>query len=147
MKYILLCILLITSLVDLKIYEVKEFFDLIKKEEITTEDSQKLIDNLKKILERYVFLDIAKNPPQPQAYSNYFNIIDLIQELNNINTEKRSLYEFYRDIKEIICKCKHLYLDITLQRYLGSNIRLQYKAAISPELFQVTKGKVYFISK
>ena len=48
MKYILLCILLITSLVDLKIYEVKEFFDLIKKEEITTEDSQKLIDNLKK---------------------------------------------------------------------------------------------------
>ena len=45
------------------IYEPIEFFSIIKIIEISKEDSEKLIKNLSQILERYVYLDILKNPP------------------------------------------------------------------------------------
>ena len=39
-----------------KIYELSEFFEIIKKTEISKEDSKKLISKLEQILERYVYL-------------------------------------------------------------------------------------------
>ena len=125
------------------IYEVSEFFDKIKKAEITEEDSKSLVDNLKKILERYVFLDILKNPPQPSE--NYFNTVDLIDELNNINTEKRSLYEFYRDIKTILNKCQDLHLDITLDRDFGDNIKLNNAIFAFPVILAFLNDEIHAV--
>lgn len=116
-----------------KIYEVSEFFEIIKKAEITEEDEKSLVDNLKNILERYIYLDILKNPPQPSE--NYYNKVDLIDELNKVGTEKRSVYEFYRDIKAILSKCQDLHLDILLERDLGENIKLKNSIFIFPVIF------------
>lgn len=116
-----------------KIYEVSEFFAKMKKAEITEEDAKSLVDSLKNILERYVFLDILKNPPQPS--DNYYNIVDLIDELDKVSTEKRSLYEFYRNIKAILSKCQDLHLDITLEKELGDNIKLKNTIYAFPVIF------------
>ena len=123
------------------IYEISEYFDIIEKVEITEEDSKKLINSLVQILERYVFLDIAKNPPQPKE--NYFNKVDLIKELNSINTQKRSLYEFYRDVKSVICKCQDLHLDINLERNFTSTINLLKSEFVSPITLYIQDTDVY----
>lgn len=99
------------------VYELTKFFEIIQKTEISEEDSKNLIDKLIQILERYVYLDILKNPPQPS--NNYHNIIDMIKELNNVNKDKRSLYDFYRDIKIIIDKCQDLHLDLNIKKNLN----------------------------
>ena len=69
MKYLLFFLLLLSFTIEKdsekKIFEIEEFFELIYQTNITKQDSTKLINNLKKILERYVYLDIAKLPPQP----------------------------------------------------------------------------------
>lgn len=120
-----------------KVYELKDFFDLIENVKITEEDAQKLINNLKKILERYVYLDITKNPPQPQNKDNYYNKVNLIDDLEKINTKERSLYGFYREIKMAISKCQELHLDITTERDFGSNINLFNSFFVSPVGFYV----------
>ena len=70
------------------IYEVENFLNTISQTEITEEDSTKLINALKQILERYVYLDILKKPPQPSE--GYHNAVDLIKELDKIQKGKRS---------------------------------------------------------
>jgi len=115
------------------VYELTKFFEIIKKTEISEEDSKNLIDKLVQILERYVYLDILKNPPQPS--DNYHNIIDMIKELNNVNKDKRSLYDFYRDVKIIIDKCQDLHLDLNIKKEFESNIFLENSIFIFPMIF------------
>ena len=45
---------------EFDVMELDDFFNMIKQIEISQEDSEKLINNLIKILERYVYLDIIK---------------------------------------------------------------------------------------
>ena len=123
-----------------KVYELSEFFEIIKKTEISEEDSKKLISKLEKILERYVYLDILKNPPQPSE--NYHNKVDIIKELNEVNTDKRPLYEFYRDVKIIIDKCQDLHLDLRVQKEFESNIFLEYSIFIFPMMFLIKNNEV-----
>ena len=77
-------------------------------------DSIRLLEKLIKILERYVYLDILKNPPQPQNKENYYNKVNLIVELNLVKKGQRPFFDFYRDIRKIMDQCQdlHLYLDI-----------------------------------
>lgn len=123
------------------IYEVEEFLDLISQTEITEEDSTKLINSLKQILERYVYLDILKKPPQP--LEGYHNVVDLIKELDNIQKGKRSLYDFYRDIKILISKCQDLHLDFITSR-LFNGLSLKQASFIFPLIFGTLGDK--FIS-
>jgi hypothetical protein len=123
------------------IYEVEEFLDLISQTEITEEDSTKLINSLKQILERYVYLDILKKPPQP--LEGYHNVVDLIKELDNIQKGKRSLYDFYRDIKTLISKCQDLHLDFITSR-LFNGLSLKQASFIFPLIFGTLGDK--FIS-
>ena len=137
MKSILFVIyfLLYLGLTSQKAYEVKEFFDIIKKVTITEEDSKKIIKSFKAICERYVYLDILKNPPQPKE--NYFNVVNLIDDLGKINTDTRPLYDFYRDVKMAINKCQDLHFDLFLLREFGSNMKLDNFLSISPVVFYV----------
>ena len=123
-----------------KVYELSEFFEIIKKTEISEEDSKKLISKLEQILERYVYLDILKNPPQPSE--NYFNVVDIIKELNEVNTDKRPLYEFYRDVKIIIDKCQDLHLNLNVKKEFESNIYLEYSIFIFPVMFLIKNNQV-----
>ena len=52
--------------------------DEIRKTKISENDSKKLLNNLINIVERYVYLDIIKKPPQPKE--NYFNTVDLVEK-------------------------------------------------------------------
>ena len=66
-----------------------------------------LISNLTSIIEGYVYLDIAKNPP-----NLLHKKIDLKEELiNKINiSNERPFYEFYRDIKRVLSTVRDINL-------------------------------------
>ena len=134
MKYLLFFLLLLSFTIEKdsekKIFEIEEFFELIYKTNVTKQDSTKLINNLKKILERYVYLDIAKLPPQPSG--GHITEVDLIKELSNVNQEERPLYDFYRDVKIIIDKCQDLHLNIDLKREFSSGITLENSLLLFP---------------
>ena len=142
--YILLSLLLQMSLnQNLNFYEISELFDKLEKVKITEKDSKELISNLTQILERYVFLDILKNPPQPDGKANYHDPVDLIKELNEINTDERPLYDFYRELKLIISKCQDLHLNINLNREFESGISFKNTLIVSPYILEIENGKVY----
>ena len=71
-----------------------KFFNYINEIKISEERATKIVNNLTKILERYVFLDILKNPPEPKE--DYYNKVDLINELKKINLKNKYFYQFYR---------------------------------------------------
>ena len=60
------------------------------------------IDDIIKLVEPYVYLDILKNPPQPKGFNNYFKPIDLIAELRKVKTENTNFYEFYRSVQKAL---------------------------------------------
>ena len=126
---------------NIQLYEINEYFNLIEKINISKEDSEKLILSLTKILDRYVFLDILKNPPQPKE--NYHNRVDLIKELKNVNFKERPLLYFYRDVKKIIDKCQDLHLNILLNKNLESNLIFINSYLISPLFLKIIDKEVY----
>ena len=76
-------------------------------------DYDKIIDNIKKLLiEKYIYLDIAKNPPSP------YKSIDISEELNLINTEGITYYEFYQKVFTIILKLKDPHLSFLFKPIL-----------------------------
>lgn len=77
--------------------------------DISEEKCKIVIENLIKLLEdAYIYTEIRKNPPDPK----YFKPVDLISELNNIKTNDRKYYDFFRDIKSILGKTKDMHLSI-----------------------------------
>lgn len=122
------------------IYEIDEFFEIIRKTLISDSDANKLIINLKKILERYVYLDILKKPPQPSE--SYHNTLDLLKELDNVNKVNRPLYDFYRDVKTIIDKCQDLHLNIDLKKKFEDGITLHNSYFISPFILYIVNNEV-----
>jgi hypothetical protein len=62
-----------------------------------------VVDNVKKLMkEGYIYTDIIKNPPNP----DYFGTVDLIADLNGVETKNRKFYDFFRDIRRILGKMK-----------------------------------------
>ena len=142
----LLCLISFSNGKELIIYEIDEFFEIIENFEISEEDSKKLINSLTQILERYVYLDILKNPPQPSP--NYHNRVDLINELKYVNTKRRPLYYFYRDVKAIIDSCQDLHLSINLNENINSNsdFNLTNFLFIAPLYYFISQKDVYSFS-
>ena len=143
--YILLSFLFQISLNEMYVYDVSTFLNAIKQIEISEEDSKNIIYNLQLILERYVYLDILKKPPQPQGNKDYYNTLDLSNTLSQINTEKRPLYEFYRDVKIVINFCQDLHLNINLKKELLSGLSLENTLFVSPYILSIEGGEVYAI--
>ena len=126
-------------------YTVEEYFYYLRKIEISEIDSIKLIDKLSKILERYVYLDILKNPPQPQNKENYYNKVNLIEELNLIKKGKRPFFDFYRDIRIIMDKCQDLHLHLDINENFGEYSFLKNSLLISPVILNIYNKNVYSI--
>ena len=92
-------ILLLALLISL--ISVQDDFETIISEQVSEEYCNNVIGNLTALIkEGYVYSDFLKAPKQPKP--NYFNKMDLIQELEDINTTNRSFYDFYGDIVRII---------------------------------------------
>ena len=76
------------------------------------------IDDIIKLVEPYVYLDILKNPPQPEGFKNYFKPVDLIAELKKVKTEGTNFYEFFRSVQKALMSVQdgHFGFD-----FLGNN--------------------------
>ena len=126
---------------NFKSSEVDKVIDEIRKVNISESDAKALVNNLINILERYVYLDIIKKPPQPKE--NYFNTVDLMEKLKNVSTKERPVYDIFRDIDLIISQCQdgHLYIDYNKEIFNGYKFR--ELSFISPIEYQITKNGVY----
>ena len=125
------------------INELVDFFEYVEQIKISEEDSINTIDCLVQILQRYVFSDILKNPPQPSE--NYHNIVYLEESLKKIDTSERSLYNFYRDVKKVIDSCQDPHLNFKVNRYFGDLLSLADSFFISPITLRIDRNdkKVY----
>ena len=79
----------------------------------TREDYISFLDELSNtFLDIYTFNDICKNPPQPNFNSNYFTKVDIQNELNSIDLDDITPYEFYREIMLVLSKLKDQHIHI-----------------------------------
>ena len=119
------------------------FFTLTETKKILPEECQKVVDDLKKLLERYVYLDILRNPPQTS--DNTFSAKDLISELDSIICSiDKNLYDFHRQIKKIIDGAQDLHLSFEFNSKHNFQEMTQYYF-ISPVVFRISEGKIYAI--
>ena len=87
---IIFFIFIISIKCSYKILSKEEFYNLVKNEKLGKKYYTEVIENLEKILNYYVFIEILKNPPQPNFDLNYFPKVDTIkylEELKNKITE------------------------------------------------------------
>ena len=77
-----------------------------------------VIDDLKKILNYYVYIDLAKNPPQPSFDKDYFPKVDTYAELKKIRselTEETNYYDFFRKIRILIDSYRDAHMSYGLR--------------------------------
>jgi hypothetical protein len=92
-------ILLLALLISL--ISVQDDFETIISEQVSEEYCNNVIGNMTALIkEGYVYLDFLKAPKQPKP--EYFKRMDIINELEGINTTNRTFYDFYGDIQRII---------------------------------------------
>ena len=120
---------------------VDDALDEIRKTNKSESDSKKLLNNLINIVERYVYLDIIKKPPQPKE--NYFNTVDLVEKLKNVNSEERPLYDLYRDINLIISECQDNHFTFVYNKEIAYGYKLNQLFFVSPIEYEITKNGVY----
>ena len=121
--------------------EVDFIIEEIRKTKISESVSKELVNNLINIVERYVYLDIIKNPPQPKE--NYFNVVDLVERLKNVNTEERPVYDFFRDINLIISECQDNHFTFNYNKEILQGYKLEQIFFVSPIHYQITKNAIY----
>ena len=81
-------------------------------EDISETYVENIISNLVKIINGYVFLDVAQNPEIFKTKHSTHSPVDLISSLNNVKKENRQFYEFYREIREILGSTRDMHLNI-----------------------------------
>ena len=113
----------------------------IRKIKISESDAKTLVNNLINIVERYVYLDIIKNPPKPKE--NYFNTVDLVEKLKNVNTAERPIYDLYRDINLIISECQDIHFSFEYNKEILNGYKLEQIFFVSPVEYQITKNGIY----
>ena len=103
-----------------KILDKEEFYKHQKGNKKGLDYYNNVIDDLKKILNYYVFIDVYKNPPQPAFDDHYFPIVDTFAELENIRskiTEDTNYYDFFRKIREFIDSYKDAHMSYGLNAF------------------------------
>ena len=94
-------------------YEILSFDEMIYKlnqNKYTEKEYRNIISNISELLEYYVYLDIAKNPP------NSLPKVDLIKEIKSINIEKLKFYDFYLKISNILFSVQDAHLRISFKQ-------------------------------
>ncbi|EDR23532.1 hypothetical protein EDI_107910 [Entamoeba dispar SAW760] len=94
---------------------VDSAFECIESIETTEKENNSIINDLKYYLEGCVFKDILKNPPQPSFSNNYYEKVDIDEQLNTINTKTTSMYEFYSQIKNLIISTRDSHLSFRIR--------------------------------
>ena len=98
-----------------------------------------IISNLTDILQNFVFLDIIKNPPEPEGHKGYVHPpFHLIEALNNINRTERKFYDFYQEIRKDLGAPRNLQLRI-YGLSSTKKVQLNYMTACLPFSLYVDK--------
>ncbi len=96
-----------------EIFTFDEAVNYINDVPFNKKDYDDMISNLISLLNnRYIFLDIAKNPPPP------FKPVDVIEELKSIKTDNIQYYEFYQRVFNILLKPQDAHLQIFFKKIL-----------------------------
>ena len=105
-------LLFILFFIVIRAKEGEDDYEEIINKKVSQEYCNYVINNLTSILdEAYVYSDFFKAPKQPVGYDNYIPKVDLIKELNKIEKNNRTFYEFYRDIKNVLDKTRDGHLS------------------------------------
>ena len=92
---------------NIELCQPREIINYLEKSIASQKDLEIIKEGISNLLsDLYAFYEIAKNPPQPSFDPNYHNKVDLKKEINNIQTQNRSLYNFYQDILKILTKTR-----------------------------------------
>ena len=103
--------------------------------------AQNVISNLSSIIDNYIYIDIAKNPPTENFPKGYHHApIDIISNLKSINITNMNFYDFYRKIRRIFGTVRDPHLGIySIVSPKGNNIN--YMTACLPFSFYVEKDE------
>ena len=103
--------------------DIDELLDL----EMNPGDCEEARDDLADILDLYVYLDIAKNPPEIEGFPNYHHEkIDMMKEIKNIEINNRKFYEFYQQMEKILTATRDLHFNVLCLKV--DKINLLYEA-------------------
>ena len=103
-KLIILCyICLLDSSSSNYIYPKETIFSTLNSLNETQENMKSIIKEISSTFnEIYTFNELSKNPPQPEFDNNYYNKINLQEQLRNIDTNNINKYQFFQEIRKII---------------------------------------------
>ena len=106
--------LLLIIICQENVYSPSDVIDYInEKIEYTKDDYKSFIEYLSNTFsDVYTFNDIVKNPPQPSFDSDYHEKVDIQKELNEIDLDDITPYEFYRKIWTILSKLKDQHIQM-----------------------------------
>ena len=97
--------------------------------------------NLAKLIENFSFINITKNPPDPEGYKGYAHPpIDLVQTLNDLSKTNKKFYDFYGTIRETLCTPRDPHLRI-YAKSTPNGVIIKYLTACLPFSFYVDKDK------
>ena len=98
---------------EYEIYTFDEMINNINDVSYNQTDYDKIIKYLKQVfIDYYVYLDIAKNPPSP------FKPVDLIKELDSINTTNINYYDFFKKVYSSILLLQDGHVQIFFEKYI-----------------------------
>ena len=102
-----------------------------------------VINNLKTVIDYYVYTDIAHGPPDIEGHPNYHHEkIDLKEELEKIkNKNYNKYYEFYQDVQKVLTATKDLHFLVTakyFQNYKSYNGKIFFGNIIAVLPFNFT---------
>ena len=75
------------------------------------------------ILFKCTYLKTLKNPPQQPFSNNHYEKVDIVSNLDKINTKTSNIYEFYSEIKNLIISTKDLHLQFNVDNVLKNQIQ------------------------
>ena len=143
-KYIPLLFLTIT--LQQTILSVDDVFNRINNDTFNVSQIKNITNLLAKFFkELYAFESIAKEPPQPSFNSNYFEKVDIYQELKNYSITGNSIpkYQLYCDLSTRIHKLNDLHISVTF------NFDFNHYYYITPVILYIkminNEPKVYII--
>ena len=88
------------------ITDITNLIEQINKNNVTSDESKKIIESTKNIFEEYPFTNILKNPPNING-KKYFDSVDLLSNLDSLQKEieessSMKYYDFYQKYYKII---------------------------------------------
>ena len=111
-------------------------------EEFSSDNCKYVIGNITEIIKNiYPYEDINKNPPNKE----YYKTIDIISELNKINTENRTFYEFYREIRKVLTNLRDGNIRIFISRTPKSLIDLSNVQFLSQINFKIENKQLFIV--